>query len=57
MDTSRLDPCDHEEADTRIILHLANAVNGGFHKILLHTVETDVVVLAVAAALKFDIHG
>lgn len=32
---SRLVPCDHEEADTRMILHLADAVNEGFHKILL----------------------
>ena len=45
-DTSRLVPCDHEEADTRMILHLADAVNEGFHKNLLHTVDTDVVVLA-----------
>ena len=34
-DTSRLVPCDHEEADTRMILHLADAVNEGFHKNLL----------------------
>ena len=33
-----------------MILHLADAVNDGFHKILLCTVDTDIVILAVAAA-------
>jgi len=39
----------HEEVDTRMILHQADAVSKGFQKILLLTVDTDVVVLAVAA--------
>ena len=33
-----------------MILHLADAVSDGFHKILQRTVDTDIVVLAVAAA-------
>jgi len=45
----------HEEVDTRMILHLADAVSKGFQKILLLTVDTDVVILAVAAATKLDI--
>ncbi len=50
QDTSLLAPCNHEEADTRMILHLYDAVHKGFQKILLHTVDTDgVVVLSVAA--------
>lgn len=49
-DTSRLAPCNHEEADTRMILHLADAVREGFKKILLCTGNTDVVVLSIAAA-------
>ena len=55
QDTSHLAPCDHEEADTRMIPHMADAVEKGFRKILLHTVDTDVVVLAVTAAAKLDI--
>ena len=47
-DTSQLEPCDHEEADTRMLLHAADMVNVGFKRILLRTVDTDVVVLAVA---------
>ncbi|CAH3151254.1 unnamed protein product [Porites lobata] len=49
---SRLTPCTHEEADTRIILHLEDAVTEGFNKISIRTVDTDVVVLAVAAAQR-----
>ena len=54
-DTSHLAPCDHEEADTRMILHLADAVNEGFCTILLCTVDSDIVILAVAAASKLDV--
>ena len=50
----RLTPCTNEEADTRIILHLEDAVTEGFNKISIRTVDTDVVVLAVAAAQR---HG
>ncbi|KAG0717220.1 hypothetical protein GWK47_008187 [Chionoecetes opilio] len=54
-DTSHLAPCDHEEADTRMMIHLADAVRDGFQKILLRTVDTDIVVLAVAATTKLKI--
>lgn len=40
--------CDHEEADSRILLHAAHCVRNGHRKILIRTVDTDVVVLAVA---------
>jgi len=53
--TNYLAPCDHEEADTRMILHLADAVNKGLKKISICTVDTDVVVLSVAAATKLRI--
>ena len=38
-----------------MILHLADAVKEGFRKILVRTVDTDVVVLAVAGAAKLNI--
>ena len=47
---SRLTLCTHEEADTRIVLHLEDAVSEGFNKISIRTVDIYVVVLAVAAA-------
>ena len=47
-DTSNIAPCNHEEADSRIMVHVSDAVMQGFHKILIRTVDTDVLVLAVA---------
>ena len=44
---SNLSPCSHEEADARMILHLADAAKAGYNRILVRTVDTDVVVLAV----------
>ncbi|KAK0146492.1 hypothetical protein N1851_014183 [Merluccius polli] len=48
-DLSSISPCTHEEADTRMLLHVAHAVQNGHQKIIIQTVDTDVVVLAVAA--------
>ena len=47
-DISSLAPCNHEETDTRLLLHVADAAHQGFNKIMIRTVDTDVVVLAVA---------
>lgn len=55
QDTSKLAPCNHEEADTRMLLHTADAVSKGFDKITIHTVDTDVVVLAVSCVPKLEI--
>lgn len=49
INISDLGPCTHEEADTRMILHIAHARRNGYHNILIRTVDTDVVVLAIAA--------
>ena len=37
-----------EEADTRIFLHTKNIVQCGKDKVMIRTVDTDVVVLAVS---------
>jgi hypothetical protein len=47
-DTSTLAPCTHEEADTRMFLHVADAVQCGFTRMIVRTVDTDVLVLAVS---------
>ena len=44
-------PCNHEEADTRMLLHVAHASKHGHQKVSLRTVDTDVVVLAVASTI------
>ena len=36
-----------EEADTRLFLHVADSVSRGFEKVMVRTVDSDVVVLAI----------
>lgn len=51
MDQTDLAPCSHEEADTRLMVHLADGAKA--HKrFLIRTVDTDVVVLAVSLASR-----
>ena len=45
-----LQPCTHEEADYRLMLHLRHCVETGHTKITLTTGDSDAVVLAVFAA-------
>ena len=42
-----LDPCQQDEADTRMLLHVAHAAGEGHSKVLIRTVDTDVVMIAV----------
>ena len=42
-----LEPCDHEEGDTRIAFHLYDAVKKGATKILVRTVDTDILVILI----------
>jgi hypothetical protein len=49
QDLHTLAPCSHEEADSRMILHVSHAAQHGHQQILIRTVDTDVVVLAVSA--------
>ena len=46
-DTTALSPCQQEEADTRMMLHLYHAGGQGHQKAFLMTVDSDVVVLAI----------
>ena len=55
QDVSSLAPCMHEEADTRMLLHLEDAVYQGHNKLSIRTVDTDVVVLAITAAQRLNI--
>ena len=55
-DIDQLSPCDHEEADMRIFLHLADCVRECYLKFLIRTVDTDVV-LAVCMAKKFEVEN
>jgi len=55
QDILGLAPCTHEEADTRILLHLEDAVWQGYNKVSIRIVDTDVGVLAATSAQRFDI--
>ena len=50
LDAHLIAPCSHEEADSRMMLHVAHAAQQGHHQMLVRTVDTDVVVLAVMVA-------
>ena len=49
-------PCKHEEADTRIVLHLKEAVREKHNKVSIWTVGTDVMVLADTAAQYINVY-
>ena len=46
-DLHLLSPCSHEEADMHMLLHVAHAAQHGQQRIIIRTVDTDVVVLAL----------
>ena len=54
-DTSSLAPCNHEEGDTWMFVHAADAVNQGCQKIMIRTVDTDVVTITVSVIPSIDI--
>ena len=39
--------CDHEESDTRMMVHLAHAVRNGCKKVMLSTVDSNGVVISI----------
>jgi len=53
-DLTSLAPCNHEEADSQMLLHASHAAQHGHHAILIRTVDTDVVVLAVSLAQEWQ---
>ncbi len=40
-------PCDHEEADTRLLVHLIDTLKSGCSSCVIRTVDTDVVVILI----------
>ena len=42
-----MEKCNHEEADTRILVHIKDAISKGAKNVLVRTVDTDVIVLLV----------
>ena len=56
-DVRTLQPFNHSEADTRILLPLAHAAEHGHTKAYVRTVDSDVVVLAVLSRLAYQSFG
>ena len=54
--SEKLSPCPHEEADTRVMVHVADAVHRRHNSVMIRTVDTDVVVLAMAAVHTLGIN-
>ena len=46
--------CDHEEVDSRMCIHVKDALNKGAHKIYIRTVDTDVIVILVSVFLNLQ---
>ena len=45
--SSDMQRCDHEEADTRIAVHVLHALSKGHNQVLIRTLDTDVVVVMI----------
>ena len=52
---NQISPCNHEEADTRLILHVLNGLSCGFKKISVITVDTNVVVILLYDFFSLDL--
>ena len=51
-----LQPCNHEEADKRMFVHVNDAITqDNFRSVLIHSVDTVVVMLAVNAAFRLNV--
>ena len=48
IDLAEISPCNHEEADTRMFLHIADAVNSGFTTAMVKGKDIDILVIGVA---------
>ena len=51
MITLEMPSCDHEEADTQLVVHIVDALKKGQSTFLVRTVDTDIVVILVGKFL------
>ncbi|XP_065068995.1 uncharacterized protein LOC135694220 [Rhopilema esculentum] len=54
-DLTFLTPCNHEEADTRIFLHVKHCPDSGHSKVAIRTIDTDVVVIAISCFHSLEV--
>ena len=53
MKTNCISPCDHEDADEHLILHVRYQVQNGHVQLHIVTNDTDVLVIAIAKWFDF----
>ena len=53
-DISNIQPCNHEEADSRMILHAVDAYKQGYKRVMLYATDTDVLVLTIYTISQFE---
>ena len=53
--SSVVNPCSHEEADTMIFVHVNEIAQRGHSKVMVCTVDTDVVIIAIAHVLDIGL--
>ena len=54
-DVDTLTPCNHEEADTRLMIHARDATIKGHGRIKIRSNDTEVVVLAVSVVSSLSL--
>jgi len=54
---SSISPCNHEEADTRVFVHVTCLVLCGHKSVMITTVDTDVVIIAISLIKKLKTYG
>lgn len=57
IDVSAISPCDIEEADGRLLLHAKHAFDTNHTKIMIRTVDSDVIVIAASTFNRMSITG
>ncbi len=55
INTDSLEPCNHEEADTRMFLHALHASENGSLKVKIRSNDTDIIVLGTALFPQLDL--
>ena len=56
-DLSDVSPCNHEEADTHILLHTLHQTRSKSRKVCICTVDTDVIVIALSKFFELSTVG
>ena len=55
FNVDHLPPCTHEQEDTRVFIYVSDALKNGYETVTIHTVDTDVLVLAVYIIPLLDV--